>query len=187
MKYEMIFGDEKLFDGVPEYVEFIRYNSYSRDYLWGDLNVIHHLAFKELTALPIVAMRRIIQEPKRWTVEDQKAGRLPEVGCLVFGLNGRGECEVVASEKNELALRHVSTRNLMLVTVSAFNRNFKPLETPEEKAERLRSEWVDDAYGNTCVFGGTDECENQRLKAHLRSVYDSILSGTLSVPTKGGE
>ena len=32
----------------------------------------------------IHAMRRIIKEPKCWTLEDKKAGRLPEVGSLVM-------------------------------------------------------------------------------------------------------
>jgi hypothetical protein len=64
MKYEMIFGDEGLFDGIPEYVEVIRYNDYSRDYLWSDIKMLPHLSFLDLKAIPIVAMRRIIAEPK---------------------------------------------------------------------------------------------------------------------------
>lgn len=81
MKYEMIFGDERLFDGASEFVEVIRFNDYSREYLWGDLNTIQLLTFRELKAIPIVAMRRIIADHKRWTVEDQKAGRLREEWC----------------------------------------------------------------------------------------------------------
>ena len=83
IKYEPLFGPQELFDGVPEYIEVIRFNDYSRDYLWSDLDKIKHLTFRDLKAIPIVAMRRIIAEPKRWTVEDQKAGRLPVVGCRV--------------------------------------------------------------------------------------------------------
>jgi len=48
---------------------------------------------------------------------------------------------------------------------------------PEEKAERLRNEWINEAINavrKTDVNG-------------YESIYDALLSGTLSVPTKGGE
>ena len=52
-----------------------------------------------------------------------------------------------------------------------------PIETPEEKAERLRNEWINEAINavrKTDVNG-------------YESIYDALLSGALSVPTKGGE
>ena len=175
MKYEMIFGDEKLFAGVPEYVEFIRYNSYSRDYLWGDLNVIHHLGFKDLTALPIVAMRRIIQEPKNWTVEDQKAGRLPEVGCAVYSVRDRQQATVVAiDDDGDIWFQGVNR----CVRCTDCYYSIHPLETPEEKAERLRSEWINDAINAVQKTDNTGGYE---------AIYDALLSGALSAPTKGGE
>jgi len=125
-----------------------------------------------------VCIRRIIQEPKRWTVEDQKAGRLPEVGCIVIGCDKK-EYEVLAQERCELALRNTSNRNLMLITVSGFNRDFKPIETPEEKAERLRSEWCHAAL-RLINDELSDACD-------AAVIYDALLSGTLSAPTKGGE
>lgn len=173
MKYEMIFGDEKLFAGVPEYVEFIRYNSYSRDYLWGDLNVIHHLTFKDLTALPIVAMRRIIQEPKRWTIEDQKAGRLPEVGCMVM-VPSVGECASVAAINNDAVCVVFHDGGFITLHKSGIS----PIETPEGKAERLRSEWIELARNK---YANDLNCNS------FSFVYDSIISGELPVPTKGGE
>ena len=57
------------------------------------------------------------------------------------------------------------------------SRCFTPIETPEEKAERLRNEWINEAINavrKTDVNG-------------YESIYDALLSGALSAPTKGGE
>ena len=181
MRYEMIFGDEKLFAGVPEYVEFIRYNSYSRDYLWGDLNVMHHLTFKDLTALPIVAMRRIIKEPKRWTFADQKAGRLPEVGNEVqfnfyqSAVIRQGVIKYIDDQVVIIQTEDV-TRPFCYETCKVV---FTPLETPEEKQERLRRDWCQSAL-RLINDEMTDACD-------AAVIYDALLSGTLSVPTKRGE
>ena len=53
-----------------------------------------------------------------------------------------------------------------------------PIETPEEKAERLRSEWINDAINAVQKTDNTGGYE---------AIYDALLSGALSVPTKGGE
>ena len=53
-----------------------------------------------------------------------------------------------------------------------------PLETPEEKAERLRSEWIELARNK---YANDLNCNS------FSFVYDSIISGELPVPTKGGE
>jgi len=230
-KYIPVFGPQELFNGVPEYVEFIRFNDYSRDYLWGDSNSINHLGFKDLKAIPIVAMRRIeeapgsqlvtdgmpsfyvgssgvcthkmaesdipvwcndvddtctamgfindclrlTRKPKLWTVEDQKVGRLPEVGCVVIGCDKK-EYEVLAQERCELALRNTSNRNLMLVTVSGFNRDFKPIETPEEKAGRLEGEFVDSIMRDEHEPGMSDEAKEWAihvLKCAYRKLSDA--------------
>jgi len=204
MKYEMIFGDPQLFNHAPEDAVLVsvqlgdfRYFAEENLQACKKFNI-----YKFQTCDTQLAMRRIIQEPKRWTVEDQKAGRLPEVGAnveFVFNneFNYYEPIEEFASGDILDVLAHVYGGNGGMC-VAVYNRrtryttqlvieSIRPLETPEEKAERLRNEWVDSAYGNTCIFGGTSEGEKQRLKSHLRSVYDSILSGELSVPTKGGE
>ena len=84
MKYEMIFGEQLLFDGAPDDIIAVRLNDYScisHGYLTKEK--LDALSVMDLKAIPIAAMRRIIKEPKRWTWEDKKAGRLPEVGCRV--------------------------------------------------------------------------------------------------------
>ena len=180
MKYEMIFGDEKLFDGASEFVEVIRFNDYSRECLWGDLNTIQLLTFRELKAIPIVAMRRIIEEPKRWTVEDQKAGRLPEVGAKVDG----GKVVFVNGFN---VVTELKSGAVIVSSPKTFLNTFNPIETPEEKAARLREEWCSDALGSASILSGMKEYELKRLGGYVGNIYDALLSGELSMPSKGGE
>jgi len=65
----------------------------------------------------------------------------------------------------------------MALKQKVYKAMLAPLETPEEKAERLRNEWINEAINavrKTDVNG-------------YESIYDALLSGALSVPTKGGE
>lgn len=79
MKYEAVFGNQDLFDGAGT---FTGLDVVTRSIASGNMM---HCRLSDLTPgslreYPVIAMRRIIAEPKRWTVEDKKAGRLPEVG-----------------------------------------------------------------------------------------------------------
>ena len=111
MKYEMIFGDEKLFDGAPDecfcvaknvYGDRIFYKAECRSLFRLDNAEWKPLQFMSCTPL---AMRRIIKEPKRWTWEDKKAGRLPEVGSDVLCSNGKTIYTIEAVNKNENQLK----------------------------------------------------------------------------------
>ena len=178
MKYEIILGDERLFDGASEFVEVVRFNDYSRDYLWGDLNTIQLLTFEELKAIPIVAMRRIIQEPKRWTVEDQKAGRLPEVGCRVnfcHKLNANWRIGEIKYMDDQVVVIKVDDVDRPFV-YEVDRVEFKPIEVSEEKAARLKSEWCAKA---------AKQLKNLEYTSTLTSIYDALLSGELQAPTKG--
>ena len=175
IKYEPVFGPQELFDGVPEYIEVIRFNDYSRDYLWSDLDKIKHLTFRDLKAIPIVAMRRIIKTPV-WTKADQLAGKLPEVGAELLH-ESEGYVNFVGEFDFRWMLR---TKEGGLYLAEKFYCS--PIETPEEKAARLEDEWVDAAYGNTRVFACATKDENDRLKQHLRAIYKAQISGDLPVP-----
>ena len=69
--------------------------------------------------------------------------------------------------------------------VHGFAINYcSPIETPEEKAERLRAEWCSKVMdftpaSDTSVFLITAQ-ENQ-----TKRIYDALLSGDLPVPVKG--
>ena len=188
MKYEAVFGDQSLFDGASKEAVLVISDMTPRAptiEFFEDEKLNFETADVDSRRIK-VAMRRIIAEPKRWTVEDKKAGRLPEVGCIVIGCDKK-EYEVLAQERCELALRNTSNRNLMLITVSAFNRDFKPIETPDEKAQRLRDEWRIKALSSASILSGMQEYELKRLGGYIGDIYDALLSGELTMPSKDGE
>ena len=168
MKYEAVFGDQSLFDGASEFVDVIRFNDYSREYLWGDLNTIQLLTFEELKAIPIVAMRRIIRTPT-WTVADQKAGKLPEVGCRVDG----GKIAFVNSFN---VVTELESGAVIVSSPKTFLNTFTPIESPEEKAVRLREEWC-----RKC----TSQFYPRGRYGFPEMIYNALLSGDLPVPVKG--
>ena len=75
MKYEYLCGCESDFFTMPANIIAV----VQLDYCVQGLT-----EFSQITECgkPLIAMRRIIRTPT-WTVEDQKAGKLPEVGCRV--------------------------------------------------------------------------------------------------------
>ena len=170
MKYEMIFGDEKLFDGAPDHVEVLRLNDYSKEYLWGDLNTVKLLTFKELKAIPIVAMRRIIKVPV-WKKADQLAGKLPEVGAEVMCMDDSRHNFVGESIHAEhWALCHGKTKKVFHIPATAV----RPVETDTERQQRLKEEWCHSAL-KLINDELTDACD-------AAVIYDALLSGELKAP-----
>ena len=188
MKYEPVFGDQSLFDGAPDDAE-IAAKSDGGIAFFPNQKPSSKVFFVSGVEL---AMRRIIAEPKRWTWEDKKAGRLPEVGCFVeyFKNNKHDNTEVTAQWRNgdELEILRHQNKNEAFVVFNARTEEssdlivqcMKPIETPEEKAERLRMEWCSKA---------AKTLKNLEYSSTLTSLYDSLLSGELESPIKmkGGE
>ncbi len=188
MKYEMIFGDEKLFDGVPDdcfcvaknvYDDSVFYKEVDRCLFWLDGKTWKPLRFMSCTP---IAMRHIIKEPKRWTAEDQKAGRLPEVGCEIFN-SATGENEVLFS--NGRFIVTLSSNGV----VGKYDKEevsyyFKPLETPEQKAQRERNEWAKKA---SQFIDDELDCVNIVGEHVMRRFYNAMLTGDLPVPVKGAK
>ena len=146
MKYEMIFGDERLFDGAPEECilavrmpggDPIFYLEKNKSELRGNVAILKYGFIK-------LAMRRIIKEPKQWTREDKKAGRLPEAGCRVdfcHKLNTNWRTGEIKYIDNQVAV--IKADDIDRPFVYEFDRvEFKPIETPAEKAQRLEDEFV---------------------------------------------
>ena len=196
MKYEAVFGDQSLFDGAPEDAEMVAsvcqmprwYTVFNGKVLFCDSKKESwRSADFNHPGSQLLAMRRIIAEPKRWTVEDQKAGRLPEVGCIVeyFNNNEYDDTEVTAQWRNgdELEILRHQNRNKAFVVFNARTERssdlivqcMKPIETPEEKAERLREEWCREC---TSKFYPRGRCGFPEM------IYDALLSGDLPVPVK---
>ncbi len=194
-KYIPVFGDQSLFDGAPFDCEMIYadpdsdcvvfYKIIDRD-VWFkfELNQDYEkLKNLKYPSNEIMAMRRIIKEPKRWTWEDKKAGRLPEVGCNVSSVAYGYVCSVVAIDSNS---RHIWCQFPDQSVGSCMTFEINPIETPAEKAKREEDEWVNKAWSETAVFAGVTQDEHDRLRIHLRHIYRAQLSGELAAP-KGGD
>ena len=180
VKYEAVFGDQSLFDSTVDTINedaliVLAHNSYKVFFqdIEDAFQWIRQDTSHRSKCIDKYAMRRIIRTPT-WTKEDQKEGKLPEVGCRVLyarnGLNG----EIVSIDDSddddvELCLRF-KDKSLLVCKMNLV----KPIESPEEKAARLRDEWCNEA-GLVCSLGMTT----------LTRIYDALLSGDLPVPVKG--
>lgn len=137
MKYEAVFGSQDLFDGAGTFtgLDVVVHSIASGIKSYARLS---DLTPESLRNHPVCAMRRIIAEPKRWTVEDQKAGLLPDVGS-----------EVILRTTGEIAIINAANKNMVCLTFSdggfsPFNvERIDPIEPPEEKAQREEDEFVD--------------------------------------------
>ena len=115
-----------------------------------------------------LAMRRIIKTPV-WTVADQKAGRLPEVGC-----------EVMVSPKTKATVTAVDSIQ-KVVAVQCDDESLDilqpceilPIETEAERQQREREEWCNSA---------AKLLKNLEYSSTLTSIYDALLSGELKMP-----
>ena len=184
IKYEAVFGDQSLFDGMMGDCEFAsegygyifangalyyceRYNEKAG---WA-LSCKSHLTFKPS------AMRRIIKTPV-WTVADQQAGRLPEVGAELIHKT-RGICYFVGGGLDENACWALKLQSgLIYIAEKSW---CSPIETPAEKAQRLEDEFVKSEMKDT-TLSIEWACIYER---GVRAAYRK-LSGELAAP-KGGE
>ena len=194
MKYEAVFGDQSLFDGAPEDAEYAGW--FCQEVRWYMI-LNGKILFSDggswctsdnpYLSADIAAMRRVIRTPT-WTVADQKAGKLPEVGCKAVQIQGFCEVDVLMIHNGCVVVcnSEISDSRPAVLKIDSFMELFTPLETPAEKAQRLEDEWVNKAWGETAVFAGVTQDEHDRLRIHLRHIYRAQLSGELAAP-KGGE
>jgi hypothetical protein len=116
-------------------------------------------------------MRRIIKEPKRWTWEDKKAGRLPEVGWVVMAIDVNEVARIAAINNDSVCSVCVVFEDGGFITLPF--SGIAPIETPAEKAARLKSEWCANA---------AKQLKNLEYTSTLTSIYDALLSGELQAP-----
>ena len=188
IRYEPVFGDQRLFNGAPEDAEFAGW--FCQEIRWY---MIHDglILFSDggtwctsdnpYISSDIAAMRRIIPAPKRWTQADKDAGRLPDVGCKC---RQGSKDEIVVAVTGKFVVTECQDMSVCTTRNDVFIRSYKPIESPEEKAARLREEWVDSAITETEKRKDTTTDEYERLKARVKDIYDAILSGDLPVPVK---
>lgn len=166
-KYTPVFGPQELF---CECGTFSGITAIGRNNVTGLLSYFKEcdLSDDNVRKNPIVAMRRVIKEPKCWTVEDQKAGRLPEVGWVVRA-TGVNEDARIAAINNDAVCVVFEDGGFITLHVSGIT----PIETPDEKAARLKSEWCAKA---------AKQLKNLEYTSTLTSIYDAMLSGELQAP-----
>ena len=174
IKYEPVFGDQSLFDGSPSAAVLAVGYGNGKVSHFSEHYRSEVVIFSTDTS---IAMRRIIRTPT-WTVADQKAGKLPEVLAKVDG-------GVVVFVNSFNVVTELESGAVIVSSPKTFLNTFKPIESPEEKAARLREEWVDSAITETEKRKDTTTDEYERLKARVKDIYDALLSGDLPVPVKG--
>ena len=164
IKYEAVFGDQSLFYDAQSDCEMVGNGHHKIENgiikVWNFTEKQWVDNYKQ--QVTIVAMRRIIRTPT-WTVADQKAGKLPEVGCVVMVSPNCTATVTAVDNIQKVVSVQCEDQALDILAI----HEMLPIESPEEKAARLREEWVDKA-----TFMTTYE------------IYDQLLSGDLPVPVK---
>ena len=171
IKYEAVFGDQLLFNDVSDKAVIVIKNNNSKYVITeNESSDCFHLSLCQPDMY--IAMRRIIKEPKRWTWEDKKAGRLPEVGAELIHKT-RGICEFIGVGLDEDACWALKLQSGLIYI--ADKSWCQPIETPAEKAQRERDEWCNKA---------AKQLKNLEYNSTLISIYDALKSGELPMPNK---
>ena len=161
IKYEAVFGDYKFSSPACEVA------------MQSSFGEIIEMRLTKPLVIPegwgVIAMRRIIRTPI-WTVEDQKAGKLPKVGAEVkfnfyqSAVMRQGVIKYIDDQVAVIQTEDV-TRPFCYETCKVV---FTPIESPEEKAARMRDEW----------------CNRAMDYSTIQQLYNAMLSGDLPVPVK---
>jgi len=170
MKYEAVFGDQSLFFDAHRDCEMVGNGHHKVEN--GKLMVWNfsekYWAESYTNKITIAAMRRIIAEPKRWTVEDQKAGRLPEVGSLVewndCGVKLKVTIESAFFNKN--CAFSFEGRGIGIAEIF----DLSPIETPAEKAQREEDEFISSLRSVEIHDGTVSGFFNQGARAAYRKL-----------------
>ena len=173
MKYEAVFGDQRLFKDCSENAILVisdltptapTVEFFSDDKLNFETVDVDSRRIK-------VAMRRIIAEPKRWTAADQKAGRLPDVGCVVRATGVNEDARIAAINNDSVC---VVFEDGAFVTLHV--SGIAPIGTPEEKAQREEDEFVDSEsfFIDVCTMSGPMKAA---YKQGARAAYRKLKGG----------
>ena len=127
----------------------------------------------------IASVDKSTKEPNRWTWEDKKAGRLPDVGAELIHKT-RGICYFVGIGVDENACWALKLQSgLIYIAEKSW---CSPIETPEERAKREREEWCSKALDSAGILSEMKRYELKRLGEYIGSIHDALLSGELKAP-----
>ena len=163
MKYEPVFGDKYLADKFTNErsVFIVDRGGVYFEFEDGSAGVNYIANFCAIGDR--YYMRRIIAEPKRWTVEDQKAGLLPDVGAKVDG----GKVVFVNGFN---VVTELKSGAVIVSSPKTFLNTFNPIETPEEKAQREEDEFIDSLSGTDIHDGTVKDFFAQGARAAYRKL-----------------
>ena len=163
MKYEAVFGNQELFDGAGTFtgLDVVVHSIASGIKSYARLS---DLTPESLRNHPVCAMRRIIAEPKRWTVADQKAGRLPEVGAKYISNDVEFTCHYI--DKSGDVWGHTKNDDVWCRSIG----EIIPIETPEEKAQREEDEFISSLKNVEIHAVTASEFFNQVARAAYRKL-----------------
>ena len=189
IKYEPLYGLQKPFDNGPadstayglfrDGDEYIYYKiDKTSVYCFDTDNQWSHI--DGAPTIPFLAMRRIVRTPT-WTVADQKAGKLPEVGCRIYVPMMHEEQNVIYSSEKVIVSISDNEGAVTRTEVGSIDR-IKPIETSEERAKRLREEWCIKALSYCPITSEMQRYELKRLGGYIEDIYDALLSGELKMP-----
>ena len=179
VKFELVFGPQELFDcASDDAVLAIKDTTSGRIHIftndgWIKSGLKHerHIG----TSDNQIAMRRIIAEPKCWTVADQKAGKLPVVGSML-NHKTQGECTFIGFGVVDKTYWALKLKNDLIYIA---DKNWcTPIELPEVKAARLREEWKN----NVIEIHHGKRRKMSTSTFLLDDIYDALLSGELQAP-----
>lgn len=186
IKYEAVFGDQSLFDGAPEDAEAVGGGKPLQDALVfykfsdGEFQYKYEAEIDDWKVSTckhpqsvIKAMRCIIRTPI-WTVEDQKAGKLPEVGAKLIYTETWDAFEFVGVIAGSMRWACKDFQDGFLYFFE--QSEMSPIETPEEKAQRLEDEFVKSEMKDTtlsiewaCVYERGVRAAYRRLSGELKA------------------
>ena len=172
MKYEAVFGNQELFDNAPLGTELVGHsggfykNSPDGPIYCGGCT----FTTDEYRNIGFIAARRVIRTPT-WTLEDQKSGRLPEVGCMVM-VTSVDECASVAAINNDAVCVVFHDGEFTTLHKSGIS----PIETPEEKAKRLEDEFVNELMKDGQVIYTSSE-QLAMCRKTARAAYRKLKGG----------
>lgn len=180
MKYEPVFGDQSLFDGASKDAviaikrPFISGVRSEEIYFFSSTFDAVMKAGSSFNFNNVIlktdeyAERRIISEPKRWTWEDKKAGRLPEVGAKYISDDTEFTCHYI--DKSGYVWGHTKNDDVWCRSVG----EIIPIETPEEKARREEDEFVgehdESSPGVVCMDSSHRKCYELGKRAAYRKL-----------------
>lgn len=172
IRYEPVFGDQKFFNGAPDDAVYVRYG---RDIFIFNSEI--NCTAGSLRDIPIIAMRRIIRTPV-WTKEDQLAGKLPEVGCIVRVSPTENAKVVAVNTKMSVMAVQCNDESIDVLDI----HEILPFETDAERQQREREEWCSKALDSAGILSEMKHYELKRLGEYIGSIHDALLSGELKMP-----